>query len=512
MDIAYKEVNRDQDCFLPSNILDLLDPKDIVFTVIKVVESIDTSQFDRKYSNLGQNAFHPKMMLQILFYAFTQGIFSSRKIEQLLRYDVRYMYIAGNHRPSHNRLSQFRRENALELKDCFVKIVQHSMKLRLALLESVSIDGSKIAAAASDKKLKNRDRIAKEIESIVDHAQTIDEQEDHADDTSSAQTVQQQRRLNKLHDAQARLDADPNQTHINLTDLDCRVQHKVGSGYNLQLAVDQQYQIIVAQDVVSAPNDVQQLIPMIEQVEANTSTQGIPKQIIADAGYDSGHNFERLYQDKAHIDAYVATREYSNKTDHPPSKFDHSRFHIDIEHKTGTCPLGQPMLYHNREVRNGVMTFRFIGTACGTCPERTNCTKSDYRQVRVSAANVNVKAMTAKMQTDQGTQAMAERRQTVEPVFGQLKSNLGFSRFLRHGLSKVRGEFSILCAAFNIQKIHKYYTQDGVLDGSRGSVIASSFLVSILRPFWLQVRFYAHKCVHLVIKVAINGQKVRFAF
>ncbi len=460
--VMFKAVNRDQDCFLPKSLRDSIPEDNPIHLIIDVVENLDTRRIEIKHDSLGQNSYHPKMMLAILLYAYSQSTFSSRRIEEALRYDVRFMYIAGMHRVSHNRICDFRRENHEEIADIFVQIVNACQSIGIVLLKSISIDGSKIQAVASNRKLRDREALAKEfkdteaeIARLLDHAQAVDDAEEEAYRLKSdARLRELEDRKRRLENAQATLDANASQQRINLTDPECREQKSIGSGYNVQIAVDCENQIIVAADVVPCPEDVDQLLPMIDQIENNTSSKGHSKRINADAGYASGHNYEQLAE-KPHIDAYVPSQAYVHLGDAPRPLFDKSRFNFDSENETSTCPLGQPMRLLSREWRRKVRNIRFKGVACPNCPAKFLCTEAEYRQVRMTLADDLVRQMNEKMSTPVGKEAMCERRQTVETAFGQLKNNMGFRKFGLHGLAKVKGEFTLLCCAFNLMKMHR---------------------------------------------------------
>lgn len=465
--MPFKDINRDQECFLPSSLSDLIPSDDILFSILNITEKIDTTRIELKYDDLGRNAYHPKMMIAIIYYAYTQGIFPSRCIEKALRYDIRFMYAAGMHRPSFNRICQFKRENYTELIDCFVQIVQECCRSGLATLQSISIDGTKLEASASPKKTKSREDVEKElteikerIKELVDFGQQADDEKNETDDSNLADIQRQEleARQRQLEEAKAILDADEKQARINFTDLECREQKKIGLGYNAQAAVDPDHQLIIAADVVSAPNDQNQLIPMIEQIERNTDSEGHSKQINADAGYASRRNFIALDEGKNHIDAYIPPQSLAQES----MGFDKCCFEFDPVNLTAQCPMNHPMKFLSKEERNGVMTFRFAGTSCSSCPSKSSCTKSSYRVVRFREGDALVNAMSSKMQTSAGSSAMQERRQTVEPVFGIMKHNLGFKRFLHRGLVKVRGEFILLCTALNLRKIHEILCSKGI--------------------------------------------------
>ena len=260
----------------------------------------------------------------------------------------------------------------------------------------------------------------------------------------------------KLKEAQARIERDPHQQTINLTDTDCRAQRGVGPGYNSQVAVDCKHQIIVGADVVSDANDTHRLLPMIQEMEDNTKSEGQPKQVFADSGYASSAACRKL-ETMPHIDAYVPTREQVHRQRSPAGPFDKSKFELDPISQTCRCPLDQPMRIHRRGInKSGEPYINFIGTECPSCSSRSQCTKAQYRNIVVHLAEPLVQRMRQKMNTYAGRAAMHLRKQTAEPVFGQLKEHLGFRRFHLRGILKVKGEFSLLCGAFNLKKLHGF--------------------------------------------------------
>ena len=143
----FKPVNRDQNCFLPPSLKSCVPVNDIIHTIIEIAEKLDTTKVESKYDVLGQNAYHPKMMIEILFYAYSQGVFSSREIEENLKFDLRYMYLAGMHKPCFNRICQFRRDHLEDIRELFVQIVRICQDKGLTPLKSVSIDGTKLGSS-----------------------------------------------------------------------------------------------------------------------------------------------------------------------------------------------------------------------------------------------------------------------------------------------------------------------------------------------------------------------------
>ena len=487
----FKSFNREQEFLLPPSLNELIQKDDLVFLITEVVELLDLEPLYNNYSSLGRHAYHPAILLSVLFYAYAQGVFSSRKIAERLCYDVRFMYLAGMQTPDFRTISDFRKDNIDLLKSYFVAIVRLCQEVGMAPLRFVAIDGSKVHASASVKQSKDRKALSKQlaevearIAELLAYAQQIDSQEEDDATPSSPADIQlkdMQQLRDRLKAAKTKLDNDSNQTRVNLTDVDCRDHRRKGPCYNCQIAVDDKAMIIVAADVVSDPTDTRQLIPMIEQVEANTESEGQPKQIGTDSGYESGAALKEL-AGLTHIDAYVASQRQDQHKRLPKPPFDKYSFDYDPVTQRCTCPQGLPMRVKMQCVKNGVRHIRFIGSGCLSCSVKSLCTRSRYRTVRFTDADPMLQKMRAKLESSCGKAAMCKRRQTVEPVFGILKEHLGFRRFKLRGFAKVKGEFALLCSAFNLRKIREYLGGRRLAEAlALAQVISVDFISSVRR-------------------------------
>lgn len=462
----FKAFHRDQEYLLPPSLQELISDGDLVYVVIEAVNLLDLHRLYERYHRLGQNAYHPGMLLSVLFYAYARGIFSSRRIADQLRENVCFMYLAGMQRPDFHTISDFRKDNIDLLKDYFVQIVRICQAAGMMPLHAIAIDGSRIKASASRSRTLSsdtlNDRLAAteaEIDRLFETAEVADRAEDD-DSQGDPPTGYQSPRLSLLRDklrtAKEKLETNSKQQHVNLTDPDCRLQKKVGPGYNAQIAVDGSSQIVLSACVVSEENDEHQLIPMIESTETNTHSAGQTKKVYADSGYASVAAFQVL-ESNQHIDGYVPTREQTGKQRQGASHDSRSGFKYNLETETCVCPEGHPMRILRRgRNKSGNPYINFIGTVCPSCPVHEQCTSAEYRNRVVLLADDSLRRMEAKMDSPAGHQAMQQRKQTVEPVFGTLKEHMGFRSFHLRGLQKVNGEFALLCTAFNLKKLHKW--------------------------------------------------------
>ena len=463
--MSFKIGDPNQAFLLPPSLAEAIPESDLSRFIMEVVKQLDLTTLINKYSDLGQSAYHPRMLLRVLFYSYSQGVFSSRKIAERLRFDLRFMFLAGNQRPDFRTIADFRKENLEHLQRYFVEIVRLCLLLGLVDIGNISLDGSKIKADASEDRMVNREalsaqlaQVEAEIARLLHQAQSVDESEKEDADSESP-VSQQLKDLQQLHDklkeAKAILETDPGQKELNLTDPDSRKQNRTGPGYNAQIAVEASRQLIVSADVVSDPNDAGQLLPMIAKLEADTESQGQAKQVNADSGYATAASIEGL-SEYPHIDGFTPPQDQYKQKGMPEPPFDKYSFRFDPETLECVCPEGHPMKLNSERFRAGVKIYGYRGSGCLNCDKKELCTTSKYRQLTMTSADPQVKAMREKMNTEAGKKALVTRMTTVEPVFGNLKEHLGFRSFHLRGLLKVKGEFALICTAFDLKKMHKY--------------------------------------------------------
>lgn len=464
----FKSLNRDQDSFMPQSLRDFIGEDDLVFTIIEAVDIIDLTELINRYHDLGQRAFYPRMMLALIFYAYSQGVFSSRKIADKLKDSIRFMYLAGRQTPDFHTINSFRLKNMDLLKNYFIQIVHICHDKGLTPLESVSIDGSKVHANASKKKDIAKDKLFekyKETEALIDQllkSAMVADADLQKPPIPHPVVKEQLDELNKKHEVQKKakdtVDNNPTQTVINFADPQCRYLKNTGPGYNVQIAVDNSSQVIVGIDVVSEANDKHQLLPMIDEFENTTDSKGLPKKVLADSGYADGKAFQELADNYEHIDAYVPTREQITRSKKKDGEFDKNDFQYDPVSKECYCPAGIKMRFLSATHHtNKEPVIKFLGTGCTDCQFKPQCTKAEFRSHLVFIDRFQiVKNMENKLDSPAGHQAMKLRRQSVEPVFGNLKEMIGFRRFMLRGLDKVKAEFALLCCAHNLMKLHRY--------------------------------------------------------
>lgn len=415
MSKTFRDWNVDQPWLLPPSINDFVPADHVAHFVRETVrEGLDLKLIYLSYKGeRGQPPFHPAMMVAVLLYAYSQGIYASRRIARACEERIDFMAVTGGEKPDFRTIAKFRQRHLPALRMLFIQVLRLCREAGLVELGHVALDGTKVKANASKHKAMSYGRmkeaepaLTKTVETWMSQARDADDDDDrtHGPDRRGDETpswmANKQSRLEKLRAAKAALEAEAkaagkeapdDKAQRNFTDPESRIQKtKDGyiQGYNAQAAVDHANQIIVACDVGTSSADSPQLEPMVDQVIANTGA--VPNEMSADAGYSSEANLAAL--ETRGIDAYVAAGRQ--------------------RHGKAAPAAAQPV---TPETRVGCMVQKLRDGAWG----------SPYHL----------------------------RKVTVEPVFGQIKQARGFRQFLLRGQDKVKAEWALVCAVHNLLKL-----------------------------------------------------------
>lgn len=481
MDIPFKKDPKEYTQGFPSswNIFDLLPKDHICFVFEEIFKQINVSNLMKDYSREGQNAFHPRLIVSILIYAYSNGIFSSRQIQQKCKEDIGFMYIAHMQCPDFRVLSDFRKNNYKFFKECFTQSVALAVKAGLASLGHISLDGSKFKANTSKHKAMSYGRLKKqekklttEIENLIQKAKQCDQEEDEEYKDKTGYEIPEdlkykESRLKKIKEAKEALEKRENELNpkktiddkkqISFADHEARIMGKKGHfnySYNSQISVDQDNQIIVGQHVSQNATDKQEVKPALDEIQQTTGQT--PEKMSLDNGYFSGNNLETL--EEAAIDAYVAVGKGEQTApgdiDDCNRKIKKSDFTYDQSSDCFICPEGQQLLLRSNG-KDGTKVYRASHDSCSTCKRHNQCCqskKSEPRSIQSDDKEHLRQSMVDKMQEESSKEIYSKRKTIVEPVFGQIK-NTGFREFSLRGLKKVAGEFSLMCVSHNIKKI-----------------------------------------------------------
>jgi transposase len=483
MSIPFKlsPIEFQQHLLFPSNIFDLLPEEHVCHLYVELFDQLDTSSIENLYSIKGQRAYHPRLMVSILIYAYRQGVFSSWQIERRCNEDLSFMFIAHMNCPNFRVLSDFRKAHGAFFQDCFKQTVKLAMALKLASLGHISVDGSKFKANTSKHKAMSYGRLqakeqalCAEIDELIEQAQRCDQDEDRAYLEKTGYEIPEdlqfkQDRLAKIKAAKQALEqreaqlnpgkAIDEKKQISFADTEACIMGKQGRfeyAYNGQISVDADFQIIVGQHISQNANDKQEVEPALQALQ-DTAGRG-PDQVSADNGYWSGANLQAF--DEAGVNAYIATDQGEKTHKMPLDAADRKVIKADFDYHEADnvfiCPHGQTLVMLS-EAKDGSRVYQGRDEVCVACPLNRRCCQSGQGHARTITTDNKEslrQAMRQKMENP-GPQAVYKQRKViVEPVFGQIK-NRGFRGFSVRGLDQVAGEFSLVCAAHNFKKMAK---------------------------------------------------------
>jgi transposase len=306
----FRPYDQKQAFLLPPSLSDFLNEDHPAHVINDIVDRLDLSRLESRYGNMGQPAYHPRMMVKVILYGFTVGIFSSRRLQRACQENLAFKFLAGMETPAFKPFIEFRKRHRSDMKAVFAQTVKVARELGMARLGAVALDGCKIGADTSKHKamsygrmIEEERKLRAEIEGMLKRAEATDASEDdtHGPDDDgyrlSEELSRREQRLAKIEEAKAALEAREERNHpgepidskkqISFADPDARCQAKPGEGaryiYNAQAAVDMGEQIIVENHIEDSVQDSQAGKHAIENMKQELGE--LPKKLVADAGY-----------------------------------------------------------------------------------------------------------------------------------------------------------------------------------------------------------------------------------
>lgn len=443
----FRPINRDIDFLMPPSVDEWLPQRHLARFVVEVIDGLDLRAMSGSYRGSGDASYPPQLLLGLIIYGYATGVFSSRKLERATYDSVAFRFVAANQHPDHDTIATFRRRFLPQIEARFVQVLGVAREIGVLNLGTVALDGTKIHANASRHSALSYEHATRieahlkdEVADLLGKAEAAD-QADVPDGMSIPEELaRREKRLAEIARAKAVIEARAKERHareqaeyeakmaardakaeqtgrkpggrvpqppvegplpsdqINLTDEESRIMPVAGGGfeqcYNAQAAVAADSLLVVAADVVQAPNDKRQLVPMLGKLAELPDELGKVGDLLADNGYFS----------EANVNACAAA---------------------GIE----------PVIAMGREAHHPSLAERF---AEDPAPPKDP---------------TPVASMRHRLQTKEGKARYALRKQTPEPVFGIIKSVLGFRQFLLRGLDKVRGEWSLVTMAWNMKRM-----------------------------------------------------------
>ena len=467
----FRPYSQDQMLLLPPSLADFLDESHPAHIINDLVERLNLERLLARYGDMGQPAYHPRLMLKVILYGFTVGTFSSRKLQRACQENLAFKYLAGMETPAFKTFIEFRRRHRDDMKAVFIETVKLARELGMAKLGAVALDGCKVAADTSKHKamsygrmLEEEKRLRQEMEGLLKQADDADAREDdeHGPDDDGYQLKEElarrESRLKKIEAAKAALEerekranpekpVDPKK-QISFADHDARCHTKKGDGtayvYNAQAAVDMQSQVIVENHIEESVQDAHAAKPALENMALDLGQ--LPGKLVADAGYG---NEDTLKECKDWGVTAVCATAREGKEDKESGKLNGLGY--DPAQDRFTCAHGHAFAFEHARPKDGKRTYRSIesvGCGCG------HYATADGRSVLTVLPSHLAKRELKRVMEEAGNRDLYRRRKcTVEPVFGQIQVGMGFRRFFYRGRENVRSEWNLVCAALNIKKV-----------------------------------------------------------
>ena len=462
----FKLVNNHQYFLLPPSVEDFIKEDHLARLVAEVVDNLDTSVIENRYSYLGQKSYHPKLLLKLLFYGYAIGIRSGRKIAASCESDVAFMYLACMYKPGFRTINDFRKNNIDLVEKLFVEVVKLCAAMNMVNIGTLVIDSTKLRANASNRRTKTKEQyeqwlagIEQQVNEVMQQADATDKEEDekygnNRGDELPKEINTKEKLKNKIKDVMQQLKEGEKQ---NLTDADAKVTRSGGTlktSYNCQASVTTNG-IIVSAYATNAASDKEQLLPTITQAEKNTQQQATI--ILADSGYASYDNYERLTN--LHKTILVPDQEKETEVIKAAANpFHRCHFRYDTINDKFICPEGKPLpLYRSAYVHKITKQQSKIyqGTQCSSCSSRPLCTKGKSRQIHVENRMFLRQQIRTLLDSPGGKALYKLRQQIIEPIFGNIKHNLQYTMLHLRTLKKVNAEWQLICLTHNLKQIWK---------------------------------------------------------
>jgi transposase len=502
---VFKPYNQQQVLAIPPTLEELIPQSHPVRVVNEVINKLNIEPLLKAYHIKGSSSYHPQLLLKVLVYGYVTNTYSSRKLAAACQESIYFMWLSSMSYPDHNTINRFR---GVRLKNALRSVFEDVVKLLadegLLSIEEINTDGTKIEANANKytfvwkKSIQtNKEKMKKQLTEIWQYAQKIANDEDKMPEPPDFTTIDSGKVKATIDQLNEKLAGKENidkkikdklkyvtrkypeniakyehqeailgernsysKTDTDATFMRMKEDHmkngQLKPGYNVQISTSNQY--IVNYTIHPNPTDTTTLTAHLGQYEASFGK--VPKVLTADAGYGSEENYSLL--EKKEITAFVKYGMFDkeqNETHNSKFPFASDKLFYNREKDFYICPMGQQMDFIGNYTRKTGTGFeqnvkRYQAKNCWNCPLNGACHKSKGN--RIIEINENLKRQKQRafelLNTEEGIERRKKRCFDVEPVFGNIKQNHGFRRFMLRGKEKVATEWGLLAIAQNLRK------------------------------------------------------------
>ena len=544
MGFKYYEQNQ---LMIPMEWKTLIDKDDVVFVLNDLIDNMNIDKLLETYSPLGSSSYNPKMMLKILMYGYIRKRYSSRLIAEAVESDIKFIWLAGGNKPTRNVINAFRKDKMkIIMEDVFVELLVVLERKGYINTEEYFVDGTKIEANANKytfvwKKAvkKYRAKLQEQVHELMKDIDNLNDEEDKIypdkeikpeeitpeeleefskrisdkinEGLKKQKTKEEKKKEQKIKKIVNKINKDfkprlekynkdleimgENRNSYSKTDNDATFMHmkedhmrngQLKPGYNIQVGSCNGF--VVNWSTHQNRNDNGTLIPHYERYQRFFGK--LPDSTGADSGYGNQENYEFLKRN--HIKNYIKYplfhKEQTEKF--KSMKYNWQNMMYDEVNDKFICPEGKKIEYI--KTRQDKTETGFIQESrvyecsdCSNCPHKSECTKAQgNRQIRFNKKLWKLKQEAKiNLMSKKGTEMRGKRAEYSEGIFGQIKWNMGFKRFLLRGLEKVDLEWGLLCFALNIKRMK-------IKDIEKDKEIAMSKAISLQNNI---TKFYTQK-------------------
>jgi transposase len=448
---------------LPQCLEDWVAPDHPARFIREFVDALDLKElgFHLRESEEGRPPYAAELLLKVWVYGYLSRVYSTRELEKACRETMGLLWLTGRNDPDHNTLWRFWRDNLVALREVFRQVVQVARQNHLVGLICHAVDGTKMRAACSRRTVEHKPELQEELAKVeasieeMERAVEAAEVQEEGEYRLPEALAEKQQLREAIRGSLAEMQA-MGREHRHPQEPEARVMKGEGRrepAYNAQAVVDQEQQLIVAAAVVNEENDLHQLTAMIGEAQRNVGE--VAQETVADGGYGSAEELG-----KAEAQGYGVV--VSLKDPSPLGEFHTSRFQYDPEHDQVVCPRGEVLRFQGIR-RHKQKPFPLRVYRCQNfraCPVRDACTRDRHgRLIEIGPYHGAVERQRQKQREAENRQLLKKRKAIVEPVFGTIKQGMGFRRYTVRGLQRVKTQWSLVCTAFNLRKLHALWTK-----------------------------------------------------
>lgn len=501
--VVFKDYSPNQILLLPPSLEEMIPMNHPVRVVNQVIDSIDLDVLVKKYKGGGCSSYHPRLMLKILVYGYLTNQYSSRKLEQAVSQNIYFMWLSAMSYPDHNTINRFRSDRLKGvLKEVFSQVVLLLVDSGVITLKEAYLDGTKIEANANRYTfvwgrniIKSKERIRKQLDELWAYTESVAREELENNEPEDFEKIDQdtvrkviesidnalkgkpvnkevRQKLNyarknwpenlKKYEQQEKTlgnrnsysKTDPDATFMKMKE-DHMLNGQLKPGYNWQISTENQY--ILGYTIHQTTNDTTTLQSHMESLKENLGK--MPDTLVADAGYGSEENYE--YLENNSVEAFVKYqyfhKEQSKKWREDPYRTENLPY--NEKNDSYTCPMGQQMNFIKEKIKitnNGFRQIKRLYQAqnCNGCQMREACNKNKgNRVIEINRLLNHYKSIIReRLTSERGIKYRSQRPVDVEAVFGIIKGNRNYRKFLLRGLEKVEIEVGLLALAHNLSK------------------------------------------------------------